>query len=246
MKSEGMPMEENAALADMCTNFYSHSGEERGQGQIIYCPVSFQDRRPLVADITRSDGVRHSTAEFNIRKLDESQDFRGKDRLPVAALSNLQKNDEAIISIAKMRPCLILGAACEFDPNLLPSGWQRSKALNAFDKQFILAPIYSISSNHYPGAFGPILTSRIKAAMYSEFFFLPQMEPVLKHSSIIRFDRIFLSPLTSGIRLRDLWLEEEPLSFALQQLYWMLGAEPAQEFLEIRELLLEDLPEEAK
>ncbi len=238
-------MNSNMALSDFCGPFYATTGQENGVGQIIYCPVTFQDRTPLIADITRADGREHKKADFKIRKYQEAVDFKGKNRLPVAALSNLENKCEAIISIGKVRPCLIIGKVGQVNPNLLPVGWQRNKALNAFDPQYLLAPVYSVASVHEPSAFGPIITARIKAAMYSEFMFLPKNEPALPNDSICRFDRIFLSPLTSAVRHRDLWLHGDAMNFLNQQLFWMLGQEPEKEFLELRELLLEDLSDEA-
>tara|TARA_R110001592_G_scaffold6045_22_gene32895 strand:+ start:1818 stop:2537 length:720 start_codon:yes stop_codon:yes gene_type:complete len=239
-------MDCNLSLSDFCNNFYSSTGQENGAGQIVYCPVTFQDRRPLIADIARADGLEHKKADITIRKYQEAVDFKGKDRLPVAALENLEEKSEAIISIGKVRPCLIIGSAGEVDPNLLPTGWQRNKALNAFDTQYLLAPIYSASTHKQLNSFGPILTARIRAAMYTEFLFLPKSEPALPNDSICRLDRMFLSPLLCAARHRDLWLHEEAMSFLNEQLFWMLGQEPEQEFLDTRQLLLDDLPDEAK
>lgn len=239
-------MDGNTSLSDFCDQFYTSNGQENGAGQIIYCPVTFQDRKPLIADITRADGIEHKKADITIRKYQEATDFKGKDRLPVAALTNLGNKCEAIISIGKVRPCLIIGKVGELNPNLLPEGWQRNKALNAFDSQYLLAPIYSVASGYEPGAFGPVVTARIRAAMYSEFIFLPKNEPALPNDSICRLDRMFLSSLLCAVRHRDLWLHEDAMNFLNQQLFWMLGQEPEEEFLDLRQLLLDDLPDEAK
>jgi hypothetical protein len=238
-------MDGNLSLSDFCTNFYTSTGQESGPGQIVYCPVVFQDRRPLIADITRADGIEHKKADITIRRYQEAVDFKSKSRLPVAALGNLGDKCEAIISVGKVRPCLIIGKAGEVNPNLLPEGWQRKKALNAFDAQYLLAPIYSVASSYEPGAFGPIITARIRAAMYSEFLFLPQHDPALPNNSICRLDRMFLSPLLCAARHRDLWLHEDAINFLNEQLFWMLGKEPEEEFMQTRQLLLDDLPDEA-
>lgn len=239
-------MDCNLSLSDFCDNFYTSTGKENTPGQIIYCPVLFQDRRPLIADITRADGIEHKKADVTIRKYQEAVDFKGKDRLPVAALENLGEKCEAIISIGKVRPCLLIGNAGEVNPNLLPKGWQRRKALNAFDSQYLLAPIYSVATQYDLGAFGPVITARIRAAMYPEFLFLPQHEPALPNNSICRLDRMFLSPLLCAAKHRDLWLHEDAMNFLNEQLFWMLGKDPEEEFMETRQLLLNDLPDEAK
>jgi len=239
-------MDCNLSLSDFCDNFYSSTGKENSPGQIIYCPVSFHDRTPLIADITRADGIEHKKADITIRKYKETVDFKGKNRLPVAALANLGDREEAIISIGKVRPCLLIGKVGEVNPNLLPEGWQRNKALNAFDSQYVMAPIYSVASVYEPGAFGPIITARIRAAMYPEFLFLPQSDPALPNNSICRLDRMFLSPLLCATRHRDLWLHADAMNFLNEHLFWMLGKDPEEEFMETRQLLLDDLPDEAK
>lgn len=239
-------MDCNLSLSDFCDEFYTSTGKENSPGQIIYCPVSFQDRKPLIADITRADGIEHKKADITIRKYQEAVDFKGKSRLPVAALGNLGDKCEAIISIGKVRPCLLIGKVGEVNPNLLPAGWQRNKALNAFDSQYLIAPIYSVASVYEPGAFGPIITARIRAAMYPEFLFLPQNDPALPNNSICRLDRMFLSPLLCATRHRDLWLHADAMNFLNEQLFWMLGKDPEEEFMETRQLLLDDLPDEAK
>lgn len=235
----------NDSLADYYEPFYKSTGQEKQAGQIVFCPVAQIERRPYIADAVRSDAKEHRSADIEIRRFDETKDYKEKDRLPIAALPNLRDRSELVISINKVRPAVILGEVGDVDPNKLPEGWQKRKALNAFDAQYIVAPIYSLGTSLDPRAFGPVMAARVRASMYKEFMYIPQHEPVLKYDSVCRLDHTFLSPLTCGINFRDLWLSDEVFEFLFQHFFWMLGKEPEDEFMEIRNMLLEGLPEEA-
>lgn len=238
-------MEDCTSLSDFCDPFYASNGSELGLGQIVYCPVPNIDRRPYILEIERSDGVRHDSAETQIRKFDHTIDYRGKDRLPIAAIENFGDKDELILSVSKIRPCLIAGTAADgINPNALPQGTQRNLGMNAFDNMFLLAPIYSVSHPNAPRAFGPVMTARVKAAYHPEFLFLPQHAPAISNDSVARFDRLFASPLMCGVNPRDLWLGADAIIFMQTQISWLLGITPDDEYMDLRELLISDLPTE--
>lgn len=215
-------------------------------GQIVFAPVSFTDRRPHVYDVKRSDPTSHNQVKHQFRLLDDNVDFRRKpDRLPIAALA-LGETEELLAIKAKMRPCLILGKVEGVDPKTLPEGAQRNKAQNGFDCAYLLAPIYSVSSEHKETQFGPIMTARIKCMMYPEFIYAPQKAPALEVPGVIRLDRAFWTHLIACSEPTDSYLSKEMMGICWTQIKIILGDQPSDEYSELRDLLLSELPTECK
>lgn len=218
-------------------------GTELESGQFCWVPVLEKEHRPWVADVKRSAVTMHDSADLDIRRYDEAKDFKGKDtRLPVHAL-RLTDNHELIISRAKKRLCLIIGKTDGADPHSLPEGVQRNKALNAFGSQYLLAPLYSASSPKKVTSFGSVMCSRIRSLMYPEFFWAPKSGGVISEDSVIRLDHLFLDPLVYGVTPENHFLSAEAQGFVMDQVKLILGEDPSEEFVEVRELLLEDLPD---
>lgn len=218
------------------------NGAELEAGQFCWVPVLEGEPRPWIADVVRSAPTTHDSAEFDIRRYDVSRDFRGKGaRLPVHALQ-LTDNHELILSRAKKRLCLIIGKTDGTDPNSLPEGVQRNKALNAFGSQYILAPVYSASSHTKPTAFGSVMSARIRCLMYPEFFWLRKSGGIIKQDSVVRLDHLFLNPLSYGIYPENHFLTAEAQGFILDQIKLILGEEPSDEYVQVRDMLVDDLP----
>lgn len=215
-------------------------------GQIVLAPVSFTDRRHHVYDIKRLDSTSHTQVKYQFRLLDDNQDFRKKpDRLPIAALS-LGETEELLAIRAKKRPCLILAKVEGVNPNTLPEGVQRKKALNGFDNSYLLAPIYSVSTGHKETQFGPVMTARIKCMMYPEFIYAPQNSPTLAVPGVIRLDRAFWTHLIACSESTTTYLSNEMMGICWTQLKIILGDQPSEEYSELRDLLLSELPGECK
>lgn len=213
-------------------------------GQVVFTPVMNTERRHHVADSQRSDPHDHRTAQLTIRLMDDSIDFRcKKDRLPIAALQ-LGETEELVVTRAKQRPCLVIAKADGIDASSLPEGAQRNKALNAFGSIYCLAPIYSISTAKKPTSFGPVMTARIKCAMYPEFVYAPQSGLILVVPGVIRLDRIFWSHLIASTDPQPLFLSKGILGVCWNQLKVLSGEAPSKEYSDLRDTLLTCLPAE--
>ncbi len=215
-------------------------------GQIVFAPVLATDSRPNCADAVRSDPQGHRSADLIIRPLDASVDFRGKSaRLPIKALY-LGENEELIVSRAKKRPCLILAKSDGVNANTIPKGRQRDKALNAFHGTYCLAPIYSVSTAEKARSFGPVMTARAKCLMYPEFVYVPQSGMIIKAPGVLRLDRLFWSHLAACCDSENLFVSKEILGICSQQMQILAGESPANEYGELRAMMLAFLPENCK
>ncbi|WP_143595757.1 hypothetical protein [Tamilnaduibacter salinus] len=222
----------------------NRTAEERpGVGQFVWVPVPERDGKPWVADVVRSAPTSHDSAELTIRRYDSQQDFQGKgSRLPIHAL-NLTDNHELMISRAKKRLCLIVGQTEGADPYSLPEGPQRNKALNAFHRHYILAPLYSVSSPAKATSFGSVMSARIRCLMYPEFFWLPKTPSIIRENSVARLDHLLTDPLIHGVSPENHFISDEARGFIADQLRILCGDEPSTEYLELQEVLLDDLPD---
>lgn len=215
-------------------------------GQIVFTPVTFSDKRPHIFDINRESSISHNSAKHTIRLLNEKMDFKKKaDRLPIHALS-LGETEELFALKAKMRPCLVLAKIDGIDISSLPEGPQKNKALNAFNENYLLAPIYSVSNGFKTTMFGPIMTARIKCMMYPEFVYAPAYKDVFKEPGVIRLDRMFWGHMIGCSEPIDAFLSKEMMGICWSQISVIAGQASAEEYAELRGLLLEFLPDSCK
>lgn len=215
-------------------------------GQIVFTPVIYTDRRSNIFDIQRSDPYSHHSVTHTFRSLDDSVDFKSKpSRLPIKGL-HLGETEELLASRAKCRPCLVLAKVDGLDVQSLPKGVQQNKALNSFNTIYCLAPIYSVTHNAKETLFGPVMTARIKCMMYPEFVYAPQSGMILSVPGVIRLDRTFWSHLIACTEPQNLFVSREILGICWTQIKLISGEQPPQDYTDLRDLLLEFLPEECK
>ena len=242
MNSDALEAQDD--LASLFGDFYDTKWKHTDTfepGQIVRLPVPEPRRRPWIGEVMREDGRSHTNATILIREQNEA-DFRGRlERLPIAALK-LEAQHELMIARGKIRPCLVLGSTSEINCRTLPAGTERNKALNAFPKHYLLAPIFSTTRPNEPRAFGPTLTARIRGLMHPEFFYLKRSGIILKWPGVARLDRIFSNELV-GCESTDLKLQDKVLAVLLEQTRILLGGAPSTEYLELRELLVQFIPE---
>lgn len=235
-------------LYDLIGNCYDTTRKASSNyevGQIVFVPVIEHGRRLLIADVARSDPTSHTDVTLSIRH-PNGNDFRGKGkRLPVKLL-NLDENHEAVLSRAKLRPCLIIGKHGGVKPHTLPEGQQRNKATNAFPEVYLLSPIYSTSTPQKPTSFGPVLTARIRCLMYPNFVYLPRSGGILSQSGVLRLDHLFFSGLEHDVQPQNLFVSEHVLAICHDQLKLLCGFQCSDEYLDARKLLLDELPETYK
>jgi hypothetical protein len=159
-------------------------------GQFCWAPILHIDEIPRVLEVKRDDPRGHRIIDYSCRNM-SADDFRGKTRLPLKLLK-LRKNQEAIISGASRRPCILLhyGAKIYDDvAKLLPSMGKRHLQR---EKVMVVLPLFKTENEDDPqGGFPPIMVARIRAMMYDQFFFFPkEKESPLYCDSIGRIDEI--------------------------------------------------------
>lgn len=230
----------------VCWDGKRKMGREIEVGQIVYAPVPDTDPRHKVADVLRSNVTAHDSAELRFRPVDDNTDFRQKPgRLPLAALK-LGDTEELLVTKGKQRPCLVLAKSVGVPTASLPEGEQRNKGQHAFRPIYCVAPLFSCSTGTKTTAFGPVMAARIKCLMYPEFVYLTKKEPALDCDSIVRLDRLFCTHLACVTKPQDAFASDSLVEIAWNQVRMMAGEQPSDTFLDLRELMLETLPNDCK
>jgi hypothetical protein len=217
-------------------------------GQLCWIPSPQPDIIPQIFEIQRADPTEHQIGKFVIRNVRET-DFLRKDELPIYKL-RLRLHEELMIQKAKRRPAIVLSTSNTMfqDINHLLTA-QGKKHLQR-DSIFAI-PIFGIERTDHPGGFPPIMTARIKALMYNQFFFCPRTCPGMEfiEEGVARLDRLQIvfpghrasyNPLS--IRLSD-----DALGVLMNMLcVWLCikGAPDDQKYLSgLKELLKATLPD---
>jgi len=227
-----------------CWDSKKKSAKDIEIGQVVFAPVSDTVLRHKVADVVRSDPFTHGEAVLRFRSLDDRTDFRPKpDRLPIAALQ-LSETEELLMHKGKQRPVVVLAKSAGVAPSNLPEGEQRNKGQNAFKPIYCVAPVFSCSTGNKTTAFGPVMAARIKCMMYPEFLFAPSAGNGIDCDSVVRLDRAFWTHLQCATNPLTLFMSDAMLAIAWDQMQVMASVKPSENYLELRELLLEELPKE--
>ena len=233
-------------IEKICDKIYE-SANTFAPGQLVWCPVPHLDEVPRILEVERRESTDHYATRFEIVQINNTH-FKKKEKLPIKLLS-LGETEELLISKSKKRPCIVI--ACEnttFDDAPIIAELNRRKHIQ--DKSMILAPLYGLATPATEGGFPPIMTARIRAFLYNQFFYLPSKCPKAKLSigkeSIIRLDRLFAASPSRGIDNMGKRLTIEPLSLLLAVLRERLGGSENENLKLVREILFESLPDEAK
>ncbi len=216
-------------------------------GHLVWAPVPHLEEVPRILDVERASSEEHFATKFSIVQV-TAQHFKARQKLPVKMLS-LGGTEELLISKAKKRPCVILSAR-----NTAFADESSVKELRLLrhlrDGAMILAPIYGIAGPDAPRGFPPIMTARIRAFLYRQFFFLPQKCPKsglsLAKEGVVRLDRLFAATPTRGLEPMGIKVAEEPMMLMLAILRERFGGVEDEYLKIVRDLLLENLPKEAR
>ena len=114
----------------------------------------------------------------------------------------------------------------------------------------VLAPIYGTAADDMNTGFPPVMTARIQAFLYSQFFYLPKTCPKthisIAKDGILRLDRLFAATPTRGCQPMDVKLAEEPMLLLLAVVRERFGGVQNENLRLVRELLFDALPPEAR
>lgn len=215
-------------------------------GSIYWVPVPQVVEVPHILDVTRADPTEHEIAQFSFVELG-SQHYNAKNRLPIKKL-NLDDNSELMVAKSKKRPCVIVGLG-SVDASAIANikDVAQMKQANHLKKAvYLVAPMYSCSTFQEKGTFGPIITSRIRALHYPHLCYFTPFNPAEANSnpgSILRLDQVFPTYLGRGCDPHQLKVKDEVMDIVQDQLKIICGNLPTDDFIEIKELLEESLPE---
>lgn len=242
------PKKAVADLRDLIGEFYRTIDPKAppALGAIVRAPIPYLDYRPRVFVPTRGDARNHATAQWTVRPMDDATDFRGQNRgLPLAYV-DVGEGEELLGIVAKHRPAVVVGEVPGIDPKTLPAGVQRNKAGRSFERTFLVAPMFSVSTALEPRAFGPVITARIKCLMYPQFVYLGKHEKPDLEGGVVRLDRLISTHLGACLGSTGLAVSDQVLGLIRDQVAILGGAAPTAEYTELRELMLGELPAEAQ
>ncbi len=93
--------------------FTSVKPTEFKNGQFCWVPTPILDPIPRILDIKRNLPEEHEEVRFELRLVNQKDDFTKRDRsLPIKYL-NLRSNEELLAQRAKKRPAIILSSGVE-------------------------------------------------------------------------------------------------------------------------------------
>ena len=219
-------------------------------GQLCWVPSPQPDIVPQLLEVRRADATEHNITSFTIRNIKET-DFHRKDELPLHRL-RLRLNEELIIQKAKRRPAIVLPTVNSIFDDI--ASLLRSKGKKHLQQDSILVvPIFGIEKPDRPLGFPPIMTARIKALMYNQFFYCPKTPPGMTPiEGVARLDRIqVIFPVQRAsynplpIRLSD---DALPILMnLLREWLRVKGTSEDETYLrELKELLKETLPDSSE
>lgn len=244
-----MPTTEGTSIHDILPPYDKErrfkAGDAAAVGQIVHTVVPNLCEVWKIFDAQRADQVKHTSASGVIRTVDDKVDYRPKPaRLPIFTL-RLGETEELLAIKSKKRPCLVLMTADGIPPEHLPNDWQRSMGRDAFKHQaFLVAPMFSTAQKDQRKAFGPTMAARIECLVYAQFVYLPRSGGIIRADSIVRLDRAFWTTLPPPSSLEQLFLSNERMGVLQNQLRILHGEPPADDYLEMAQLLQLDLKQE--
>ena len=211
-------------------------------GRLVWVPATQVEVAPRILEVERSSPREHDSMNFKIVELNDSH-FKDRVKLPIAKFK-LTSTEEAIVSKAKKRLCVVMARVGPIDTSLIEDN-QQQKVAEHLSKTttYIVAPLFSVSSKKEPGTFAPIMVSRIRAMQYLQFFCLPDKDPPEVPRSIIRLDRIFPTHLARACEATDKKIHEEPFEVIKEQLYLLFDKNyPQRIYSDVKELATGSLP----
>ena len=158
-------------------------------GQICWAPILHVDIIPRIFEVERHHRREHEYVNYVIRNMKES-DFKGKGKLPLKLLS-LREGQEAIISGASKRPCILLHYGETIFPDMEPILKSMGRTHLQRKNNMLLLPLCGVQDDRgHLGGFPPVMVARIRAMLYDQFLFFPKDKNALLNDSIGRIDSL--------------------------------------------------------
>lgn len=212
-------------------------------GQLCWIPTLHLNKIPMIMEVERADPKEVYATKFRVRNLSE-KDFRQRPKLPIKSL-NLRETEELIINKAKKRPAIIVNVS----PTIFDDMTKLLKSLGRLHLQeecLFFVPIYNIETAEHIGGFPPLMVSRIKALMYSQFFYCPPLRKLVLSGGVARLDRLQIVIPTNRAVYDPLpvVLSDDALAVLLSMIRFLFGSAET-DLSAYKEILRETLPPEA-
>jgi len=214
-------------------------------GQLCWVPSPQLSIIPQILEVQRADPTEHHITRFCIRNVKEI-DFLRREELPLYRLK-LRLNEELIIQKAKRRPAIVLLTSNTIFPDI--DQLLKSLGKSHLQQESIFAvPIFGLENSEHPGGFPPVMTARVKALMYNQFFYCARTPSGMELiEGIARLDRLqIVFPRHRGsYRPLPIKLSDDAIAVLMNLLRaWLCirGTPDDEKYLrELRELLKETL-----
>jgi hypothetical protein len=212
-------------------------------GQLCWIPTLHLNKIPMIMEVERADPKEVYATKFRVRNLSE-KDFRQRPKLPIKSL-NLRETEELIINKAKKRPAIIVNVS----PTIFDDMTKLLKSLGRLHLQeecLFFVPIYNIETAEHIGGFPPLMVSRIKALMYSQFFYCPPLRKLGLSGGVARLDRLQIVIPTNRAVYDPLpvVLSDDALAVLLSMIRFLFGSAET-DLSAYKEILRDTLPPEA-
>jgi len=218
-------------------------------GQLCWLPVPHLNPQPYVIEGQRIDDKSHVAAKARWVTLnDEHFTRRTGKALPILGF-NLGETEELLAFKAKRR----LGVVVADGAQILGD---KEAAPHHEENRIAVAPLYGLRTEEDPKGFTAVIAARTRHLLYRQFF--PMQSWTEKRSprpldacsleeTVARFDRLqFVRPHPPGCRPIPLRVSQKAFDLLQACLWEYLGAPASKDVAELRELVAEDLPEEAR
>ena len=219
-------------------------------GQLAWAVVPGMDVAPHVIEAERVDDRGHAAAKVRWSPMGDKH-FKRRERgeLPILHFK-LGETEELVAYKAKLRPAIVVGVR-----GAALGGLEKNTPPHHEECRTALAPIYDLRTEDDPKGFGSILATRVRFLLYPQFFpfggWTETRSTVLRRQSlregVVRFDRIqFLHAQLAGVELMPVKLTSESMAVLHFALWAYLHADEHAKLTEIREVIREYVPAEAR
>jgi hypothetical protein len=221
-------------------------------GQIAWVPVPNLNPQPMVVEAERTSDTSHQQVRARFVTLNDNH-FTRRDLKELPILNfKLGETEEMIAFKAKRRPGIIVGVGAT-----VLGGLDAHARAHHEEGRIVVAPAYGVRSEDDPSGFSSVMAARVRHLLYRQYFPLAEWKETRSsrtvpgacslQEGIVRFDRIqFVSPSPPGCRFAPVRLADDVLVLLHAMLWAYLHAEPSKALVEMREILADCLPDEAK
>jgi len=217
-------------------------------GQVVWAPALHLVTHVDVLAAQRVSSTSHGGATLKHEPHCDTH-FGRRTRLDLPVLNlRLGETEELVTHKAKIRPGIVVADAAD------ATSAQEKHPAHHTERRVVVAPIYDVATEDDPKGFSQVMAARVRCLVYRQFFPSGAWEETRKapracslRAGIVRFDRLhFVTPAPPSLRLEPLRVCDEVMSLLHTALWVYLHGTPTAAFTSVRDMMLAELPPEAK